>query len=76
MAFSARGVGSLDVRGHLDDGATAATVAIGVDIRMRQQVGGEWRIANPLPGSFINEDYFTATTTRSRCTSSIPRSRS
>ena len=56
VAFSARGVGSLDDRGTWTT-ARRGDRRIGVDFRMGR-VNGEWRLINPLPGSYVDEDYF------------------
>jgi hypothetical protein len=56
VSFSARGVGSLDDRGTWTT-ARGDDRQINMDFKMGR-VNGEWRLVNPLPGSYVDEDYF------------------
>ena len=56
VALKARAIGSLDARGSW---TTAAPSGGGINAEMRmQRVNGEWRLVNPLVGTFIDRDYF------------------
>jgi hypothetical protein len=56
VAFSARAVGSLDARGSWTT-APPRHRDISASFKM-DRVNGEWRLVNPLPGSFVDQDYF------------------
>ncbi|MFY9913315.1 MAG: LpqB family beta-propeller domain-containing protein [Nocardioidaceae bacterium] len=56
VVFNAQALGSLDDRGRWST-ATTATSAIKAAFTMTR-VNGEWRMRNPLPGSYVDQDYF------------------
>ncbi len=56
VTFSARAVGSLDSRGTWTT-ARSAGRDIGMDFEMGR-INGEWRLRNPLPGSYVDQGYF------------------
>ncbi len=56
VALRARAMGSLDARGSWTT-ATPGGGGISSELDMRR-VNGEWRLANPLTGTFVDRDYF------------------
>ncbi len=56
IAVTARKVGSLDDRGAWSS-AKPERDGISADLRLAR-VRGEWRIVNPLPGTYVDFDYF------------------
>ncbi|HEY7042546.1 MAG TPA: GerMN domain-containing protein, partial [Nocardioidaceae bacterium] len=57
VIFSARALGSLDERGSWST-ATGPRREIRAAFAM-ERVGGEWRLRNPLPGTYVDQDYFS-----------------
>ena len=56
--FRARALGSLDDRGSWTT-ALPGHRTISTSFTM-EKVDGEWRLQNPLPGTFVDQDYFTS----------------
>lgn len=56
IAVTARKVGSLDDRGAWSS-AKPRRDGISADLRLAR-IRGEWRIVNPLPGTYVDFDYF------------------
>lgn len=56
VVFNAQALGSLDDHGTWST-ARPATAAIKAGFTM-SRVNGEWRLRNPLPGSYVDQDYF------------------
>ncbi len=56
VVFNAQALGSLDDRGRWSTAKSAAAVIKAAFTMSR--VNGEWRLRNPLPGSYVDQDYF------------------
>ena len=56
VIFRASALGSLDVRGSWRT-TPARNASVRADLHM-DRINGEWRLSNPLPGTYVDSDYF------------------